>query len=627
MALQHRRFWFVVAAFMAGILSFAVSAQNAARIDVGANVHVSAERSADAHYETWIGIDPTDNRRLLACSMVSSTRLFRYTTVVYRSDDGGAHWEASLNTDGLGQTGDPVCTFSPDGTAYYVVLSARQGDPRKMLVYRSSDGGATWSTPTQLPFVDRAYLVFDATGGARHGRAYIDGAGVNPSLDSNQTFGTDVSLFRSDDRFTTYDGPAVRIAMGNAHVLGMGNSVVLSDGTVVTLFGELRDRARSDAGWFGVSGSPNAWLKIVRSSDGGESLEPSIIVSDWFMNRQNNGAYIDPRLAVDAGPGVFRDRLYAVWADARTGRIEIRLSHSDDRGATWSHPITVNDDRARQGEGNGPDAMNPTVAVNANGVVAATWADRRDHDDNLGWDTRFSASLDGGDTWLPSVPVSSKPNRFGGNEAWAMYISATGDAFDHGKPDLLNVFARLDTFFFSQGDTAALAADGNGVFHAIWTDNRTGVSQVWTAPVTVRGQVQRHGDPALSDLADVTTRVRLLIDGKSYDRRTNVVTLVVRLQNIGPDVLLPPLNIRTLSTRSDIGIPQAQGADNGIAGPGAVWNIAPQVPGGQLRPGDKTEPRTLAFRLLDVAPLRTSPNRPWPMFLDFDARVLARVGR
>jgi len=35
------------------------------------------------------------------------------------------------------------------------------------------------------------------------------------------------------------------------------------------------------------------------------------------------------------------------------------------------------------------------------------------------------------------------------------------------------------------GDTAGLVADADGVFHAAWVDNRTGVRQIWTAAIRV----------------------------------------------------------------------------------------------------------------------------------------------
>jgi hypothetical protein len=43
------------------------------------------------------------------------------------------------------------------------------------------------------------------------------------------------------------------------------------------------------------------------------------------------------------------------------------------------------------------------------------------------------------------------------------------------------------------GDTAGLVADADGVFHALWIDNRTGVHQVWTATIAVRGVVRPLG--------------------------------------------------------------------------------------------------------------------------------------
>jgi hypothetical protein len=89
--------------------------------------------------------------------------------------------------------------------------------------------------------------------------------------------------------------------------------------------------------------------------------------------------------------------------------------------------------------------------------VGVCWYDRRDNPDNLGYYVRFRASVDGGRTWLPSVRVST-----------AAQVSSE----DTRK---------------NSGDTAGLAADADGVFHPVWIDNRTGIPQMWTATVKVRG--------------------------------------------------------------------------------------------------------------------------------------------
>src|SRR5205823_1405903 len=106
--------------------------------------------------------------------------------------------------------------------------------------------------------------------------------------------------------------------------------------------------------------------------------------------------------------GKFKDRLYVVWADVSSGRARIMFTQSSDRGEHWTAPKPIDDDEDRPS--NGPDDFMPQIAVNNNGVVGVMWYDRRDNPDNKGYYARFTASLDGGETWLPSVRVSEKPN-------------------------------------------------------------------------------------------------------------------------------------------------------------------------------------------------------------------------
>src|SRR5438034_4128155 len=145
----------------------------------------------------------------------------------------------------------------------------------------------------------------------------------------------------------------------------MGNSVVLSDGTLVSLFGELRENTP-----FGTRKStknhPNADLKVVVSTDGGDSYGRALAVSDWYMPWWTpNTLYgcCSPYLASDPGSPVFKDRLYAVFTDERSGRPEILLSRSTDKGKTWSKPVVLNDDRAAADAAKGPANWEPVVAV------------------------------------------------------------------------------------------------------------------------------------------------------------------------------------------------------------------------------------------------------------------------
>jgi hypothetical protein len=103
------------------------------------------------------------------------------------------------------------------------------------------------------------------------------------------------------------------------------------------------------------------------------------------------------------------------------------------------------------------------VAVNRDGAIAVTWIERRTEGDRACQHLYFTASLDGGKTFLPEVRVSSAPS--------------CPDTTHNGR-----VAARWP----EGGDYSGLAAAEDGTFHVLWADSRDGIYRLWTAPVTVR---------------------------------------------------------------------------------------------------------------------------------------------
>jgi hypothetical protein len=237
--------------------------------------------------------------------------------------------------------------------------------------------------------------------------------------------------------------------------------------------------------------------------------------------------------------------------------IEIWLAHSSDSGKTWSKPRRVNDDQTRwlsPGVANGPDDVMPTLAVNKDGVVGIMWYHRRDHADNVSWTARFSASLDGGESWLPSVKVSEMP-----------YVPTRSEPMPlHGiksrwNPDeqILGVAATI----YSGAHTAGLAADASGAFHPLWAGNSTGIPQMWTATVTIDGVVQRNGTAELAALKDVSDKVEYRYTNRRYTRATQTVEADVELFNASKDTIRGPLALRVLSVSSELGVPQLDNPD------------------------------------------------------------------
>ncbi len=416
------------------------------RIVVGPNVHVSRERADVPHREVVLAADPTRPTRILAGSMIEYKGSPLSPSVAYSSEDGGRTWRLALerkSPDDRSLSGDPAIAFGPDGTAYFTTM-ARRG------LFRSRDGGRTWEEPTAVDpeaDLDREFLAVDGTGGRFHRRLYWSSTIAIQPLGGHGQGASGIALYASGDGGVTFDRPTLRIAEPPRQASGIGNGVVLSDGTFVVLYNLTEPRPRAGAI---VAAGPNATLGVGRSTDGGRTFEREMPeIDSWTRGDLRAGVGC---LAADPGSRAFKDRLYATWADGGpTKPYRILASVSEDRGLTWS-PSRIVSDVPEGGER--WDAYLPALAVDRSGVVGVTWYDTREVPGGKGWNIRFRASLDGGRTWQPSARVTEVETR------------------TVGPAD-------------SPGDTAGLAATDGGVFHALWIDGRTRVRQVWTATITV----------------------------------------------------------------------------------------------------------------------------------------------
>jgi hypothetical protein len=423
--------------------------------NVGPNVQVSASQATIRHYETYVAADRKNAGHLVAGAI--ALRPGNQTdNVFYVSFDGGATWSHTLTVP---VAVDPSCAIGLGGVAFAASvhdLPDEKGTP-VLSVYRSSDGGRTWkpsSISGDIPPIDRPYLTVDDTDSAFKNHVYVHAYRYSRKPAADVLFCPGANEGRSFENIlvnhaTTFEKPWFFPA----------NGVVGNDGTFFALVAELDDSKRNMSYRTDAASAPsavNGVLNIFVSQDGGKTLSLAGKIGDAYYDWRVPQLSM-PALAVDRSRGRFRDRLYAVWPDARYDhRTQILFSSSIDKGHTWT-PAAVIDNDANGSQVNGrANNFMPVVAVNRSGVVGVSWYDRRDNPDNLGYHVRFRASVDGGRTWLPSVRVSTTAH------------VADDDARKNS------------------GDTAGLAADADGVFHPVWIDNRTGIPQMWTTTVKVR---------------------------------------------------------------------------------------------------------------------------------------------
>ena len=578
---------------------------------VGPNVLVSGASPDRQLYEVIFASHPTDPNLHLACTMADAHQLAqrRMDTLVFASRDGGRSWTKGPT---ISISGDPVCKFGPDGTAYFGALTSNPPstkpeadpldwknevpDPWNFVLYRTTDGGAHWELRGELWSGDRPWLGFDNAG-----QLILTYQSRAVSLDYTESDAVALDMTFSSDQGKTWSLPkAFGVLYGKRlyHSLPTGVAT-LSDGTiVVSNWQNLRADIADPAGtpkFPGLPPPPTCEITVTRIPPDRWRRAKTVKAAEKHCSETSTTRVADS-MAVDARSAAFKDRVYLAWTDNREGSARILFASSRDGGLSWTRPRRVDDlpPSAARGLTHEPDNFMAQLAVNRDGVVGLAWHDRRDSPDNIGYSVRFRASLDGGETWLPSVRVSEKPSRFRSGErvlvhGYARPGSAAGD------PVSVSIG---DRFEFHAGDTGGLDADASGDFRVLWIDNRSGVDQLYTAPVSVAGKGVKNGSPEVSDLEDVSSKVVVELADVAFDVASRVVTAEILVRNPSDVPLRGRLVGRVVSLESAFGVPVL--LDGGPArGVGALVDFTPTLSGGGLAAKAASGRRTLKFRIDD----------------------------
>jgi hypothetical protein len=536
---------------------------------------------------------PRDSLVLIGAGIVAGE--LEHRTATYLSRDGGNSWTSHLfpQPDGV----DPVVAFGPTGSVYFASL----WDLGTLQFHRSADGGDTWDRTLNLRGYDHPQLVADHGAGPYRGRVYVAVLGGR---------NWPVSLFRSEDDGRTWK-PPVEFDNGRDEVgLNVNNPLVLSDGTLFVPYVRYqvkREKRRLDH-----------FLQdalFVTSSDGGVSFSvPSSIHTQLLGTKLTSPPLATfTQYAVDASSR-HRDRIFCVWPDETSGMPRIMFQYSSDRGRSWSTPKMIDASTPAEAW-----QYQPQVAVNKDGVVGVSWFDTRFAGDSSRYDQLFTASLDGGETFLPPARVSSEtssPSSPGNrvlrpltfryrDSVWVRFLAAAGR-------------------WRQGGDYMGLAADAAGAFHPFWADSRGESYQIYTARVRVDESVPPP--PRLARAGGVRTlksrEFALVFNHTRHDPATGELTLSVQLRNTGSAEWRSPVILTWLLAHSDDERPRAEdvpvfhGASNGVRGEGATYDVSSALAdGGVLAPGSVTSPVTIRMTVRDpmqIPPLIVVPSAAVP---------------
>src|SRR2546425_1544605 len=370
----------------------------------------------NAEVEPFVAVNPTSPSKMVGVFQQDRwSDAGAHGLVAARSSDGGNSWSTNfaafstcsgrLAIDSYDRASDPWVTFDTSGNVYQISLSiSAHQSISAVLVSKSTDGGASWSSATTLirdtsglHFDDKESITGDPT---RAGYVYaVWDRGTFPSDNRNPRSFLGSHAYRGQPMFSrTIDGGqtwSAPIGMANQNIFTIGNQIaVLPNGTLVDIFQNFQGS--------GVQPSPNhATEAVMVSRDAGLTWSQPIDIANWSPEltidpdnrkpvRTGNGL---PNLAVDPNSGT----IFVTWEDGRfsaDGHADVAFSKSTDGGHKWSTPIKVNQSPA------GVQAFTPTIAVSADGTVGITYYDFRNNTSVQGvpTDVWFIHSHNGGAT-------------------------------------------------------------------------------------------------------------------------------------------------------------------------------------------------------------------------------------
>lgn len=428
----------------------------------GANVKINTDGTFQLQNEEACIINPLNPDNVVA--VWRDFRLGFRRIGLGRTTNGGTTWTDSLiSVPPYDRHSDPIMSYDADGNILINILAFPSTSGNSgLFTYTSTDGGLTWSEPVAAvdegdpsTFEDKQWMNVDRTNGTYRNRIYLPWARFAPN--------SRIFLVHSITP-TLYSSP---VAVSDNFSVQWPTVSVTPDGTVLVAwvnFGQSR-------------------ISLDRSTDGGDTwgVDKTVASLSGIPGSINGGIQIFPYPAMetDVTGGPYNGTTYILYTPfAGDGKTDAMLLRSTDKGDTWNPAVRVNDDPL----GNNIDQFHPWISINEDGILTATWYDRRLDAANFLFDLYMAHSFDGGSTWTANrriSVVSSSPaqalkldREFYAN--WNDNLNQPDEWFDAQKDPRAGLIGEY-TGLSTRGDVA----------HVVFTDTRNGNQDAYSARVTI----------------------------------------------------------------------------------------------------------------------------------------------
>jgi hypothetical protein len=326
------------------------------------------------------------------------------------SFDGGQSWVNGMLPALPGQERtDPVLDVDSQGAIYF--QSMAHGSVNESSVFKSVDGGITWSDPVYQFTGDKNWIAIDKKGGESDGNIYSTWRTSGTTGDPNYV---PKYFIRSTDGGISYQEPDAALPIPN---YGFGR-IAISPDSDVYLSGINEDFVSINS--IGIIRNGHYFLKSINAKQPGIAptftaqqvdLGGTAIMLYGLGIPNTNGGHGDTQIATDHSNGSMRGNIYMMahtqgydWHDG-DDPLDVHFVRSVDGGETWSSPIRINDDPAS------PSSFQwfPMLGVAPNSRIDAVWYDTRNGTGVAPYrysQLYYSYSWDGGITWSKNQPVT-----------------------------------------------------------------------------------------------------------------------------------------------------------------------------------------------------------------------------
>lgn len=351
-------------------------------------VNVNAQGAnvvGDAANEPSLVIDPTNPMRMAIAWRQFDTIAsnFRQAGNAY-STDGGASWTFPGVLEPGQFRSDPVLAADAAGNFYYSSLSSETSAE----MFKSTNGGMTWTGPVNAFGGDKQWIAVDRTGGIGDGNVY--------QIWNRQFSCCGVTDFtRSINGAASFEAP---LAIPEPS-LKWGTLDVGPDGTLYVVGATLNQQSHL------FQKSTTAQDPMQTPTFASEARTIDLGGPTVFATGPNPGGLLGQVwLATDHSPGPQNGNIYVLASVNPAGDdpLDVMFIRSSDGGDTWTTPIRVNHDQPAAGS----YQWFGTMSVAPNGRIDAVWNHTQTNVLPVRTQTRYTYSIDAGARWAPSVAIT-----------------------------------------------------------------------------------------------------------------------------------------------------------------------------------------------------------------------------